>query len=296
MPRKVFIIANPVAGGGRGRGLAERLERALRAEGLAVETRLTTREHNGQALAQEIAPGECDTLAVVGGDGSVHDVLGGLRDLSTPIALLPAGTANVWARQARLPWRPEGTARLIRAGRTVRARLFTGNGERFFLFAGAGIDARIVDRVEGKRARRGHQGGMLRWFVPGYREFFGRPLAELSVTAEGQRLDGLAEVLVTRVRGYAAFLRLAPGIDIADDLLHVIAIPRQSKVALLALAAEMVVDSLRAGRHGITVLATDGPVRIEARGSEPFHLDGNPGGQLPLEIEPTALHALLVIP
>jgi len=290
-----LIIANPVSGGGRGAELAVRLGAALEGIGLVAEQRLTTLEQNGRHLAARIDASAYRCIAVVGGDGSLHDVLGGLNDLATPVALLPAGTANVWAREAHIDRDPERVARLIHRGCTVRARLYEANGRTFFLFAGAGIDARIVERVEAVRHRRGHAGGMLQWIVPGWTEFIRRPAAELTVHCNGRALRGMAEVLVTRVRSYAAGMSMPPGIDVADTHLHVLAFARHHKSRYLAIAVRALFGRLRDGVD-LTHLVTDGPVRIESRGREPFHLDGDHAGQLPVDIASTGRQALLVVP
>jgi diacylglycerol kinase family enzyme len=167
---------------------------------------------------------------------------------------------------------------LIRAGKTVRARLFAANGQRFFLFAGAGVDARIVQRVERERERHGYRGGMRRWFIPSWHEFVLRP-----------------EVLVTRVRSYAVRMSLPSGIDIGDDRLHVLAFPRRAKLALLATAAQSFYSRLRSGRDAVHI-RTEGPVLIEGDPREPFHLDGTQAGHLPVDIRDCGVHARLVIP
>jgi len=209
---------------------------------------------------------------------------------------LPAGTANVWATEARIPRDPRGVARLVAGGRTVRAVLGDVNGEPFFLFVGAGIDARIVRRVEMGRARRNHRGGMAQWVWPACREFVGRPLADLTVTVNGETHEGLAQVLVTRVRSYAGMMKLPGGIDIADGALHVILFPRRSKARLVATGLRATLGRLRPGRD-ITQLTTEGPIRIaSATGGEPFHRDGDHGGELPVEVKLSGREVQLLVP
>lgn len=296
MTRPVLIIANPVSGGGRGGRLAERLAAELTRVGLRPQTRLTALDHTGRQIAAEVEPGTLRCITVVGGDGSVHDVINGLRDHSPPLALLPAGTANVWAREARIPRDPAAVAEIIAAGRTVEAALGVANGAKFFLFVGAGLDARIVERVEAVRRKKGHLGGMSQWIVPGWSEFMQRPLADLTVTANGQEIRGVTHALVTRVRSYAGAMSMPHGIDIGDGILHVMAFTSRSKLGLIRLGALARLGKLRPGR-GVTHLSTLGPVRIEsAGGEEPYHIDGDHGGELPLEITLSDERIRLVVP
>ena len=181
-------------------------------------------------------------------------------------------------------------------GRTIEAARGHVNGERFFLFVGAGIDARIVRRVEADRKRRDHLGGMAQWLLPTWREFARRPLADLAVTVEGQRLEGLAQVLVTRTRSYAGLMRMPQGIDMEDGALHVLAFPRKAKPLLLATALRAMTGRMRQGKE-LTHLVTRGPIRIEsAGGEEPFHCDGDHGGELPVDVALVGDSVRLLVP
>jgi diacylglycerol kinase family enzyme len=296
MTRPVLIIANPVSGGGRGGRLAHRLARALAEHGLQAEIRPTTVDCTGRTLAARTDTSEFRTIAVVGGDGSLRDVVSGLRDLAMPVALLPAGTANVWAHEARIPRSPERVAGLVNASHTIPVELGEANGKVFLLFVGAGIDARIVRRVEERRRRLGHKGGMAQWIAPGWAEFICRPLADLAVTVEGQRLEGLAQILVTRIRSYAGMMSMPAGIDIADGKLHVLAFGRRRKPLLAIPAWRAVRGRLRAGRD-VTHVVTDGPIRIESTAqAEPYHVDGDHAGDLPVDIALSGRRVLLVVP
>ena len=137
-----LVIGNPIAGGGRGeRGIAA-LERALRARGLAVETFLTRNGGDARRRAGELAP-DVQGIAVVGGDGTINEVLNGLADPSRLLlAQLPLGTANILAHELRLPRSAAGVAEAIRRGRVQRMDMG--------VIAGAGEEGRR-EKGEGRR-------------------------------------------------------------------------------------------------------------------------------------------------
>ena len=296
MTRPVLIIANPVSGGGKGEELANQLALELERRGTPTTTQLTSLERSGRAIGRDVEPGEFSAIVVVGGDGSMHDVLAELGDPAAPVGLLPAGTANVLAAEVGISRRPANVADVVLAGRTIEAARPTVNGEPFFLFVGAGIDARIVRRVEGRRKRKGHLGGMSQWVVPAWAEFGQRPLADLSVSVDGRLLEGLAQVLVTRVRSYAGMMRMPAGIDIQDGALHVLSFPRKAKPRYLATAGRAVLGRMKPGAE-VSHIVTRGPVRIESHaGEEPFHCDGSDAGTLPAEITLVGDTVRLLVP
>jgi diacylglycerol kinase family enzyme len=295
MSARFLIIANPVSGAGRGERLTVAMASSLEARGCEVEVRLTTPESNGRVLATDVRAGEQDAVVVVGGDGSVNDVINGLPDEPIPVAVLPAGTANVWAREAGLPRDTDRLAEVLQAGRVVRSALWRANGEAFFLFVGAGLDARIVESVERRRKAAGGKGGMRQWVLPAMRVFLGRPHAELSVEVEGRTHTGLSQVLVTRIRRYAGSLRLPEGIDITDDRLHVLGFPQRSRLGYLPVGLRALTGRLRSDKDVIHVTTAE-PVRISSEAVEPYHVDGDHAGRTPVDLTLDRRIIELVVP
>ena len=98
MPAPWTLIANPAAGGGRGRRRAQRAQAALEAAGQPVEVRLTQAAGQAGALAAEALAGGTQRLVLCGGDGTVGETLPAIAGRETPVGLLPFGTANDLAR------------------------------------------------------------------------------------------------------------------------------------------------------------------------------------------------------
>ena len=66
-----------------------------------------------------------------GGDGTINEIVNGLAGSQVPMALLPAGTANILAKELGIPWDIPRAARLIPGGNVRRIALgmaFPPNG------------------------------------------------------------------------------------------------------------------------------------------------------------------------
>ena len=107
-----FVIVNPAAGGGRARRRWPALRAALKHAGLPIRWVETTRAGEaGQLAADAVAAGERQLL-VVGGDGSLHEVVNGLyaQDAApleqVVVAAAPCGSGNDWARTMGFPAAP----------------------------------------------------------------------------------------------------------------------------------------------------------------------------------------------
>jgi diacylglycerol kinase (ATP) len=93
-PKSALVIANPIAGSGRGERVAKELARELEKAGLRVDVRLTQARGDARRFA---ADARAEAILSVGGDGTLNEVLHGARDPEVPIGLVPLGTANVLA-------------------------------------------------------------------------------------------------------------------------------------------------------------------------------------------------------
>ena len=112
--RKVGIVAKPNL---RARPVLRRLVRRLtdRKVGYVLDREaagILGRKNDG--VDRATMAGTVDLLIVVGGDGTLNEVLNGLADpLRVPLALLPVGTANMLARDLALPHSPGAIATLV---------------------------------------------------------------------------------------------------------------------------------------------------------------------------------------
>ncbi|WP_067455191.1 diacylglycerol/lipid kinase family protein [Actinomadura macra] len=160
---RAMLIANPKATS-TSRRARDLLVRAFSGD---LDLVIAETGHRGHAteLARRAAVEEYDAVIALGGDGTVNEAVNGLLaegpspDLPA-LAVLPIGSANVFARALGLPGDPVGATRVVldalRAGRHRTVGLGTashpGGTERYFTFcAGVGLDAEVVREVERRR-------------------------------------------------------------------------------------------------------------------------------------------------
>ena len=156
--------------------------RALGSE-LKVDVEQTRGPGHATELAARARADNIDVVLAVGGDGTVNEVVNGLlRDgpgADAPrLAVVPGGSANVFARALGLPAEPLEAAGAVlerlRAGqhRTVGlGRLHADGSTRWFTFcAGFGLDAEVVHAVERHR-RAGARATPVRYVRSALRQF-----------------------------------------------------------------------------------------------------------------------------
>lgn len=192
---RALLVVNPKATTTSARA------RDVLAHALASEVKLDVVEttHRGHAteLAAQAAVDGLDVVVALGGDGTVNEVVNGLlHDGRRPglpaLAVVPAGSTNVFARALGLPNSAiEATSVLLQALLQDRRRTL-GLGlahDRWFTFnAGLGVDAGAVRRVEKARAR-GRTATQPLYMRAAVREFFTGPHREHGITIERPGCD-----------------------------------------------------------------------------------------------------------
>jgi diacylglycerol kinase (ATP) len=84
-----------------------------------------------------------------GGDGLVQRCIDVLAGTGVPLAVLPAGTANLFASNLDVPTDLETAVEIGLHGDDRELDVGRVNGERFGVMAGAGLDARMIQAADG---------------------------------------------------------------------------------------------------------------------------------------------------
>ena len=188
---RVVLIANPHASRFSGRQ-RDRVAATLAA---AHKVEVLQTGHPGQAavLTRWAVADGAEVAAVLGGDGTVNEVVNGLGDTTAMLGLLGGGRANVLARGLGLPADPDRAAErllaLLASGARRRLTLGTADGRRFALNAGLGLDGAIVREVE-RRQRAKQLYGDRAYVAAGLKTFlvdYDRDRPHLSVHLGGGR-------------------------------------------------------------------------------------------------------------
>lgn len=289
-----LLVVNPASGRGRGRAAGEALARALRARGEEVESVQTSRRGSAGTLVRREAVAGTRVVAV-GGDGTLNEVLEGVRAVGADAAsrpalgFLPAGTANAAARAFGFALDPARAARALHSASPHPADVglvdfLDGKVARpFLLWCGAGFDGVVIEILNAARTGLMGRSGLLRAAPRVLRALSGYAAPLVSVEQKGQpdvtgRSAFLANVGAVAFGGMACATA-----DPRDGALDLVVADPGSLRELVALGVRTVVSDL-AGAPGVVHRLVRDRVRLTAAGPVPVHVDGEPVGSLPCEV------------
>ena len=288
------VICNPTSGGGCDLDAAREEFAGFDAEWIDTGGAGDARE-----AAREWAGG---LLVVVGGDGTVNEVINGLGAAGFPedvtLAIWPTGTGNDLAATLAISDDPDEARNTMRQ-RRVRtldvARVSSERaGERFFInVATGGIGAEISDANDEEMKSRWGKLSYLRAYLEVARNF---DVQEIRLTLDGEeRMVRAVNIAVGNCRYTGGGWLAVPKANPEDGLLDVVVIEDGGLKEILALAPAAFLESDYLDKEGV-FSARAREIRVETSpGGLEFTVDGELVGDEPanFSVIPKALKVIV---
>lgn len=273
----------------------------------------TSSDDSGRRAAEEALAGDPAVVIVAGGDGTVRTVAEAVYETGTPLALLPAGTGNLLARNLRLPLNDvEGAVAAAFTGETrdvdvAVAELEDETGERrtrvFLVMAGIGLDAEMAEHTSALAKKRL---GWMAYVAPIARSVVANRLFHVDYRVDGGRTRSARAhtVIVGNCGTLTGNMLLIPTAKIDDGLLDVVMLRPKGRFGWAGIGTRLTLQGVahrsRFGRHMLSLapdlqaLAYAQGRRFEARFETPhgIELDGDSLGlvvRARITVQPGAL-------
>ena len=295
-PRTVFLVNPASAGGATGRRWPEIAHRAA-ALGLGGDALLSEEPGQLAHLAAEAVRGGATLLVVVGGDGSVNEVVNGVAEMGgVELAVIPRGTGWDFARTFGIPRdldeavdvASNGAVREIDVGLCSFRTWAGAEGRAYFAnVASAGISGAIAKRAnETSKAL----GGKISYYWATLAVFAGWQTGEMRVSVDDEIRGGrMIDAMVANGRYLGGGMMMCPEAEPDDGLFDVLLIGDVTKRDLM-----FTLPKSYRGKHlphpRLEVLRGR-VVTVDADEPLPIELDGEQPGTTParFEIVPRAL-------
>lgn len=294
MSRRVCLIVNPSAGGGRAARALPEVERELSAHGIQLRTESTRDLDHARWLAGEAAPHE--TVVTLGGDGLVGAIADVLRTRpDSVLGILPGGRGNDLVRVLGIPRDPVSACGVIAGGIERALDLGEVGGRAFISIASAGFDSeanRIANQAPARLGRLVYAYGALR-ALASWRPV--RMEIELDPPGTRQAFDAYS-VAAANSKAYGGGMFLAPDAELDDGKLEVVVIGHVSRARFLAnlprvfRGTHVRLPSVHVFRAAVVDIASERSFLLYA--------DGDPIAELPARVRalPAALRVLVPAP
>ncbi|MGK9146472.1 NAD(+)/NADH kinase [Plantibacter flavus] len=207
------------------------VDEAAASAGWGESTWIETREHS-TAVDQvaEALDGGASLVIAAGGDGTVREVAGAMRHTNTPFAVVPVGTANLFARNAGIPIDTVAAVRVAFTGeqRPIDVGLIEYRTPEavqrktpFLVMTGFGVDADMVAYADPALKRRF---GWIAYVVPIIRGLFRRDRPRVSWKEDGGPIASgrMHTMFIGNCGTVSAGLEVLPDALLDDGILDVL--------------------------------------------------------------------------
>jgi diacylglycerol kinase (ATP) len=240
--KRIAVLINPGAGGGRSLALGRRVVDILGGRGQRPQVLLGSDGPEAARLLSSAAAAGLDTLVVCGGDGTINAALQVVAGSGTSLGVIPCGSGNDLARSWGLPVASPARALSVVLAGHLRTVDLARAGDRWFgAVLATGFDAKVNERGNALS----WPGGRWRYDVATLVELTSfRPLSyRLLLDGRALELDAML-VAVGNGPSYGGGMRICPGASLVDGLLDVTVVSRISRAKLVRLF-----PAVYSGRH-----------------------------------------------
>ena len=181
--------------------------------GVNVEVVATRGPNNASSLAKKAVDSGCDLIIAAGGDGTINEVISGMAKSRVPLLVIPAGTANVLAKEIGLPKVLTKSAELIKTGKIQRISLGKVDDRYFVLMAGVGVDAGTIAAVNPRLKRWLGEGS---FWIAGFKQLFQYDFPSFQVTIDG-KVENATFAVISKAKNYGGPFQITFRADLFSD-------------------------------------------------------------------------------
>ena len=275
MTRSIHAIINPNAGGGYASNVWPGVKTLFSKYDLTFS--FTEKHGDAEIYAEKAIEDENEFIAVVGGDGTINEVIQSCAGKNVTVIPMSAGTGSDFVRNFSVR-REASIQDMIENNTAVTVDLGVAesdNGKRYFAnIAEAGFGAGVMRRMNSHRKKRGGNSFMMNIMkeIINFRQF------ECSMTSkEIQKTISASEIIIANGVYFGGGITAAPDAVLNDGLLTVHIIGGAGRGKLLMNLRKLKDGSYIGNRDVISFTTKD----LKLEGSSMVEMDGEDFGSLP---------------
>ena len=280
--RRFIYLVNPISGTHKKEkdAVIDNIKSASKAKNLPFEFVETNASGNYDFLVDKIQSENITDIVVIGGDGSVNQVVGALhKDVKARFGIIPFGSGNGLSNTAGIPSRPEKALERILASRhTMDVDAFWINDRFACMLSGLGLDAKVAHEFAHKERR-----GLMTYTQQSIVEFFKAQPYQFEIHLDGFTFFTDAFFIsIANSNQFGNNFTIAPQAQLNDGLLDIVIVQKMNKASLpFAILKQIrgnnklqqLVDDI--SRKNILYFQTPS-ITIKNRMRAPLHIDGDP--------------------
>lgn len=276
--RKIVYLINPVSGTSKKEAIRLLIEKETIAKNIPFEILPTNATGNYDFLKEKIIAEKITDVVMVGGDGTVNQLVNYLYNMPVNFGIIPVGSGNGLARAALIPMKPKEAIELLFTGIPKSTDAFLINGQFSCMLSGIGFDAKVAHDFSTKASR-----GLLTYTTQSLIHFFKAQPYQFEVTIDNfSFFTDAFFISIANSNQFGNNVTIAPHASLNDGLLDIVIVQKMNKAKLPFAVLRQIRgnNKLQQLVEDVTeknVLYFQSPtLKIKNLKHAPFHIDGEP--------------------
>ena len=279
MERRMVYLVNPISGTYKKDDIKQLIQEITTAENISFEIVPTNASGNYGFLKEKIEAESITDLIIVGGDGTVNQVVGALYEsVDVNYGIIPVGSGNGLAFAAGIPSKPKEAIRHLFSGIPKFVDAFTINGRFSCMLSGVGFDAQVAQDFASSNTR-----GLFTYTQQSLINFFKAQPYQFEITVDDFTFFTESYFIsIANGNQFGNNVTIAPHANLNDGLLDIVIVQKMSKAKLpFAILSQIKgnnkLQSLVKEISTQNVLYFQTPnISIKNLKHAPLHIDGEP--------------------
>ncbi len=278
MERKIVYLINPISGTVKKEGLRELIEKETASKAIPYEIVATNAAGNYDFLKEKIVEENITDIVMVGGDGTVNQVVASLKGEKVKFGIIPVGSGNGLARAANIPMKSKDALQLFFDGEAKKTDAFFINNQFSCMLSGIGFDAQVAHDFAAKSSR-----GLMTYTQQSLINFFkAQPYQFEIILPDFSFYTDAFFISIANSNQFGNNFTIAPEASLNDGLLDIVIVQKMNKAKLPFAVLKQIrgnnkLQDLVDNITNKNVLYFQVPsLTIKNLKHAPFHIDGEP--------------------
>lgn len=277
--RKIMYLVNPASGVVKKSPLLFFVKTVTEKEGITYEVAETNAAGNYLLLKERLTEEAFTDVVIIGGDGSIRQVIGALRDVpQLRFGIIPSGSGNGLARAAGIPSKAVQALHLLFTGTPKYTDAFMINNHFSCMLSGIGFDAKVAHDFAEKATR-----GLLTYTQQSLLNYFKAHPYQFEIVLDDFSFFTEAYFIsIANSNQFGNNITIAPQASLTDGLLDIVIVQKMNKARLpFAVLKQIrgnnklqqIVEDM--SKNNVLYFQTPS-LTIRNLKHAPFHIDGDP--------------------
>ncbi len=268
--QKIVFIINPISGIVKKKNVDTQIALSIDKEKYDYQILYTAFAGHAVELTVQSVKEGVDVIVAVGGDGSVNEVVNGLKGSNVKLGIIPLGSGNGLARFLKIPLNFKDAIKVINNSNFIAVDTVSVNDRLFLSIAGIGFDALVA-----KRFAKYHKRGFWSYFTIATKEYRMYRPKNYQLTMNGDVISRRALMIVFANSDQFGYnTSIAPNALINDGLIDVCIVKKIPVYKLLFFIQLLFLKQLNKTSY-LEIIKTN-ELWVERKRNKVVNIDGEP--------------------